>query len=166
MLLKKHFALESGLLRSAGFIPNLLGFPTPAEGGRRLGQQFTQVTAIDKDFGGKGLEAICAVDFHRMETPLLALNVLQPAVGAPLQPWLRRHPALQDLFGCFRSVSEAAHPVVVESGRLLQLQLPEKSAPESCLPTGQFMAIRGTDTCRTHHPPQPRSRGEQRRVRP
>ena len=147
MLLKKCVALKPGLLGGAGFIPDLLRFPPPAEGGGRQGKQITQIAAIHKHVGGKAFDAIGAVDLHRLEATLLAVNLFQPAVGTPVQPGLSRHPALQDPFGCLRPVSETTHPVVVEPARLLQLQLPQKGAPDPGLPTGQFMAIRGTDSC-------------------
>ena len=119
MLLKEGFALEPALIGGTGFIPDLLCFPTPAERSRGQGKQITQVTAVNKHIGGEGLDTICAVDLHGTEAALLAVNLLEPAVGTPLQLGLGRHPALQDPFGRLRPVSETAHPVLVEPARLL-----------------------------------------------
>ena len=166
MLLKKSFALEPGLFRSAGFSPHLLGFPPRAERGRGLSQQITEVAAIDEDLCGKAFGAIRTADLKGVESPLLAMDVLKPAVGTPLKLGLRSHPTLQNLFRCLRPVPEATHPVVVEPGRFLHRKLAKKSAPQSGLPAGEFVTIWSTDSCRTHHSPQPGSRGQQGRFCP
>ena len=156
-----RLALEEGVggqglgPRGTGLLPLFLGFPAQPVGSLRQGEAIAAITAIHQHLQGHPDRFALALDLHGLKAIGAPRDRAQLHIGPPAQSRFLKAPLPQKRFGGGWGIAKAAHPVLVQALGFTPLQLPQKGAPQPCLPGGEFVAIGTAHPRRAHHAAQP-----------